>query len=131
MISTKKIMAGKWHKLVCGGRKRICLISPNSDQTFVANRGNFVIYSRDKRRFVLPLAYLQHNIFQELLEISEQEFGLQASGPITLPCDSIFMNSLVPLFHHGLARNLDFAMRNSNSSSLCVAADYPLVRDCH
>ncbi|XP_050113842.1 auxin-responsive protein SAUR64-like, partial [Malus sylvestris] len=63
----------------------------------VSEKGNFVVYTIDKRRFVLPLSYLSNHIFQELFKISEEEFGLSSSEPITLPCDSFFMNYMVSL----------------------------------
>ncbi|EXB95378.1 hypothetical protein L484_014351 [Morus notabilis] len=90
-------MVRKWHKLVC------C-------RSFVGDRGYFVIYSNDQRRFVLPLEHLQQNIFQELLKMSEQEFGLQSGGPITLPCDSVFMDSILSLIQRGKAKDLDRAI---------------------
>ncbi|CAL9109208.1 unnamed protein product, partial [Musa textilis] len=48
------------------------------------------------RRFVVPIAYLKSNIFQELLRMSEEEFGVPVGDrPITLPCDAAFMEHVV------------------------------------
>ena len=52
----------------------------------VADKGHFVVYTTDKRRFVVPLMYLNNEIFRELLKMSEDEFELPNDGPITLPC---------------------------------------------
>lgn len=106
MISPKKlIMARKWHKLTCGGNKRMSFSRNNGNvknaascsATFVAERGHFVIYSSDQRRFMLPLTYLRYDIIQKLLKISEEEFGSSRCGPIILPCDSVFIDSVVSL----------------------------------
>ncbi|KAL5778323.1 hypothetical protein ACOSP7_011249 [Xanthoceras sorbifolium] len=70
-------------------RRQISL--PRNATTSVAQKGHFVVYSIDKKRFEVPLQYLNHDIFIELLEMSKEEFGLQASGPIMLPCDAAFM----------------------------------------
>lgn len=51
-----------------------------------AQKGHFVVYTADQRRFVIPLKYLKNNIIGELFRIAEDEFGLPNSGPITLPC---------------------------------------------
>ncbi|XP_017187798.2 auxin-responsive protein SAUR67-like [Malus domestica] len=73
----------------------------STTSNIVSEKGNFVVYTIDKRRFVLPLSYLSNHIFQELFKISEEEFGLSSSEPITLPCDSIFMNYMVSLVKRG------------------------------
>ncbi|MBA0623446.1 hypothetical protein Godav_008911 [Gossypium davidsonii] len=62
-----------------------------------ARAGHFVIYSSDKRRFVVPLAYLRTKVFQELLRLSEEEFGMPKDGPITLPCDAAVLEYVLSL----------------------------------
>lgn len=37
-------------------------------------------------RFVIPLVFLSHPLFLDLLEDSEKEYGFKHSGPITIPC---------------------------------------------
>ncbi|CAN0845588.1 Auxin-responsive protein SAUR62 [Linum grandiflorum] len=61
----------------------------------VANRGHFVVYTADFKRFVLPLSYLEHAVFRELFQKSEEEFGVPGDGPIMVPCDSVFMENAV------------------------------------
>lgn len=59
--------------------------------SFVAEKGHFVVYSAERKRFMLPLAYLKSDMFRELLKMSEDEFGLGGDGPIVLPCDAGFL----------------------------------------
>ena len=83
------------------------------------DKGHFVVYTMDKRRFVIPLAYLSNSIFLELLKMSEEEFGLSSDGPILLPCDSVFMNYMVLLIQRGLAKDLEEAVLNSLNTYRC------------
>ncbi|KAK0581809.1 hypothetical protein LWI29_018245 [Acer saccharum] len=58
----------------------------------LAEKGLFVIYTFDQKRFVIPLAYLSNVIFRELLKLSEEEFGLSSDEPIiALQCNAAFM----------------------------------------
>ena len=75
MINPKKLirMARKWQKVAALGRKRISLerinrgVDADSCSTSsVADKGHFVVYSSDRRRFEIPLAYLNSEIFREL-----------------------------------------------------------------
>ncbi|WJZ83552.1 hypothetical protein VitviT2T_003223 [Vitis vinifera] len=77
-------MARKWQKMAAFGRKRISLqrINEGVDEescstSSVADKGHFVVYSSDRRRFVIPLAYLDSEIMRELFQMSEEEFGIQ------------------------------------------------------
>ncbi|KAD4982154.1 hypothetical protein E3N88_18825 [Mikania micrantha] len=76
MMTARKLvkMAKKWPK---ESSKSCC-------NEKMANKGHFVVYTIDKNRFVIPLSYLNTNIFKELLRMSEDEFGLPSNGPITL-----------------------------------------------
>ncbi|PHU00085.1 Auxin-responsive protein SAUR67 [Capsicum chinense] len=56
----------------------------------------------------------------ELLNISEEEFGLPSGGPITLPCDSAFMDYIVSLIKKGItAGDLHKALLLSITSCCC------------
>ncbi|KAG6496165.1 hypothetical protein ZIOFF_044013 [Zingiber officinale] len=59
----------------------------------VADKGHFVVYNMDDERFVVPLSFLKSCIFQELLKVLAEEFGLSGEGPITLACSGVFMDS--------------------------------------
>ncbi|XP_044953348.1 auxin-responsive protein SAUR32-like [Hordeum vulgare subsp. vulgare] len=38
------------------------------------------------RRFVIPIAYLYHPLFQRLLEAARDTYGYDSAGPLRLPC---------------------------------------------
>lgn len=128
MISSKKLvkMARKWQKLAAMGRKRISL-PRNHDEakgescstSKVADKGHFVVYTCDQRRFAIPLAYLNHDIFRKLLEMSEDEFGLPSAGPIILPCDAILVEYIISLIRQGLASDLQHALLTSIITARC------------
>ncbi|KAK9667190.1 hypothetical protein RND81_14G239800 [Saponaria officinalis] len=45
-------------------------------------------YTKDKKRYVVPLSCLSHPAFQDLLSLAEQEFGFHhPEGGLTIPCD--------------------------------------------
>ncbi|XVE95868.1 hypothetical protein REPUB_Repub02eG0171400 [Reevesia pubescens] len=134
MISRKILirMARKWQKMAAIERKRVT--SPRTNQKMaganhsnkspVVDKGHFVIYTSDQKRFVIPLAYLGNNIFVELLKMSEEEFGLPSDGPITLPCDSVVMDYIVSLLQRGLAKDLEKAVVSSVASYRCSSNTY-------
>ncbi|KAL8051217.1 hypothetical protein ABFX02_06G132400 [Erythranthe guttata] len=52
-------------------------------------KGHLAVYigESEKKRFVIPLSYLNHPSFQELLCQAEDEFGFHHSmGGLTIPC---------------------------------------------
>ncbi|KAL2925968.1 Auxin-responsive protein SAUR64 [Bienertia sinuspersici] len=106
MINTRKLikMARKWHKVAAASRKRISWPRP------VADKGHFVVYTIDGRRFTIPLEYLKSEIFIELLRIAEEEFGVTCSGPIMLPCDSKFMEYATSLIQRRVSEDLEKAL---------------------
>uniref|UniRef100_A0A6N2KBG4 Uncharacterized protein n=1 Tax=Salix viminalis TaxID=40686 RepID=A0A6N2KBG4_SALVM len=40
----------------------------------------------EQQRFVIPVIYINHPLFMELLKEAEEEFGFDQAGPITIPC---------------------------------------------
>ncbi|XP_030460452.1 auxin-responsive protein SAUR32-like [Syzygium oleosum] len=40
----------------------------------------------ERRRFVIPVMYVNHPRFVQLLKEAEEEFGFDQKGPITIPC---------------------------------------------
>lgn len=90
MISPKKLIkiARKWQGLATLQRKRISFSRFNNPS---------VAETADQSRFVFPISYLNNYIFQELLIMSEEEFGLPSNGPITLPFDAMFIRYAVSL----------------------------------
>ncbi|KAK2665670.1 hypothetical protein Ddye_004244 [Dipteronia dyeriana] len=120
MINPKKLIkfARKWQRVAALRRKRISSPGFNTSASAVADKGHFVVYTTDQRRFVLPISYLSNQIFQELLMMSKEEFGLPSNGPITLPCDAALMEYAVSLIQ-GCVRHLQEALVVSISSSRC------------
>ncbi|EYU35287.1 hypothetical protein ABFS82_06G130600 [Erythranthe guttata] len=52
-------------------------------------KGHLAVYigESEKKRFVIPLSYLNHPSFQELLCQAEEEFGFHhPMGGLTIPC---------------------------------------------
>ncbi|XXG40246.1 hypothetical protein AAC387_Pa01g1015 [Persea americana] len=51
-------------------------------------KGHFAIYVGERQtRFVIPVSYLKHPSFQDLLGRAEEEFGFDHQmGGLTIPC---------------------------------------------
>ncbi|WOL01108.1 hypothetical protein Cni_G09821 [Canna indica] len=106
MLTPKRLlgMARKWQKRATLGRKRVTWMS-NKDaspevtarNTMVADKGHFVVYSYEGKRFMVPLAFLNSGVFQDLLRLTEEEFGFSGDGPILLPCDVVLLEYILSL----------------------------------
>ncbi|KAL7108738.1 hypothetical protein ACP275_06G132000 [Erythranthe tilingii] len=62
--------------------------------------GHLAVYfgESEKKRFVIPLSYLNHPSFQELLCQAEEEFGFRhPMGGLTIPCSE---ESFIDLTSH-------------------------------
>ncbi|VVA92963.1 unnamed protein product [Arabis nemorensis] len=119
MMNSKKIMkmVKKWQQRAALKRKRISVQRTNTSASFV-EKGCFVVYTADKTRFAFPISYLSNYVFQELLKISEEEFGIPSGGPITLPFDSVFLEYLIKLIERRMDGDMENALLMSISSSL-------------
>ncbi|CAK7329401.1 unnamed protein product [Dovyalis caffra] len=126
MINPMKLIkfAKKWQKLAALESKRISIQrsgedenTNNNDKSPVADKGHFVVYTVDQRRFEFPISYLNNNIFRELLEMSEEEFGLPRNGPITLLCDAMFMEYAASLMQQNVDKDMEKALLMSIASS--------------
>ncbi|KAL7108741.1 hypothetical protein ACP275_06G132300 [Erythranthe tilingii] len=63
-------------------------------------KGHLAVYvgHNEKKRFVIPLSYLNHPSFQELLFQAEEEFGFHhPMGGLTIPCSE---ESFIDLTSH-------------------------------
>ncbi|KAL7108740.1 hypothetical protein ACP275_06G132200 [Erythranthe tilingii] len=61
----------------------------NERRTTEVPKGHWAVYvgKGDKKRFVIPLSYLNHPSFQDLQFQAEEEFGFHhRMGGITIPC---------------------------------------------
>ncbi|KAM0945343.1 putative small auxin-up RNA [Dioscorea sansibarensis] len=79
----------------------------------VPEKGHFFVYTSEGKRFMVPLAYLTNNIFKELLRMSEEEFGLPADGPITLPCEAASMEYVLSLLRRGVSKEMEMQLLSS------------------
>ena len=60
-----------------------------SATTAVVPKGHFAVYVGEaaKKRFVVPISYLNNPSFQKFLSHSEEEFGFNhPMGGVTIPC---------------------------------------------
>lgn len=65
------------------------LNSPRKSSSTVP-KGFFAVYvgETQKRRHVIPISYLKHPSFQDLLSKAEEEFGFDhPMGGLTIPCN--------------------------------------------
>ncbi|OMO73913.1 Auxin responsive SAUR protein [Corchorus olitorius] len=113
-------MARNWKMI----STKVAAADRSNYKSSVADKGHFVIYTIDNKRFVIPLAYLSNSIFKQLFKMSEEEFGLSSDGPIRLPCDSVIMNYIVLLVGRGLAKDLERAVLNSITCHRCSSYSF-------
>ncbi|CAN1134710.1 Auxin-responsive protein SAUR62 [Linum perenne] len=113
-INPKRLLqiAKKWQTIAAtrgktGGRIRITLpklkiLDDHHDDHDEVKKGHFAVYTavEERKRFVVPLEFLNVTIFIQLLKQSEEQLGLPCDGPITLPCDPSFLEYLIGLFQH-------------------------------
>ncbi|EXB22714.1 hypothetical protein L484_000889 [Morus notabilis] len=60
-------------------------------------KGHFAVYvgEAEKKRFVIPISYLNHPLFQDLLNRAEEEFGFDhPTGGLSIPCSEDYFSSL-------------------------------------
>ncbi|KAG4392903.1 hypothetical protein AAZX31_04G211900 [Glycine max] len=61
----------------------------------------------EQQRFVIPVMYMNHPLFMQLLKKAEEEYGFDQKGPITIPCHVEHFRSVQGLIdkdkslHHG------------------------------
>ncbi|MBA0756054.1 hypothetical protein Gogos_019995 [Gossypium gossypioides] len=123
MISARKLikLARKWQKMAAIKRKRITFSTTAS----MVEKGHFVVYSADEKRFMLPLEYLKNEMVMELFTLAEEEFGIPSNGHLILPFDSTFMEYTIGLIKRKASKEVEKALimsivneRCSSSSSL-------------
>ncbi|XP_044509594.1 auxin-responsive protein SAUR67-like [Mangifera indica] len=141
MISPRKLikMAKKWQKVATSKQKSISLPkatgvvdSESCSTSSVAEKGHFVVYTADQRRFVIPLRYLNNDIIQELFTMAEEEFGLPSGGPITLPCDADFMEYVISLIQRHATNDVEKVLLMSLATSRCLqSSDLHQVQSNH
>ncbi|XWS62689.1 hypothetical protein CRYUN_Cryun06bG0032600 [Craigia yunnanensis] len=61
----------------------------SSSDTTVVTKGHFAVYvgEAEKKRFVVPISFLKHPSFQNLLSQAEEEYGFNHPlGALMIPC---------------------------------------------
>uniref|UniRef100_A0A5B7A7Y8 Putative auxin-induced protein X15-like n=1 Tax=Davidia involucrata TaxID=16924 RepID=A0A5B7A7Y8_DAVIN len=69
--------------------KRILHPARGTSEATDVPKGHFAVYVGEiqKRRFVVPISYLNHPSFQNFLNQAEEEFGFDhPMGALTIPC---------------------------------------------
>ncbi|KAL7257473.1 hypothetical protein ACSBR1_003716 [Camellia fascicularis] len=65
-------------------------------------KGHLAVYVGENyvKRFVIPISYLNHSLFQDLLHGAEEEFGFHhPMGGLTIPCSEDYFISLISLLN--------------------------------
>lgn len=56
-----------------------------------SKKGHVAVYvghDENKKRHVMPVSFLNHPLFQDLLSLAEEEYGFNhPMGGLTIPCD--------------------------------------------
>lgn len=51
----------------------------------------YVGQGEQQQRFIIPVVYINHPLFEKLLKEAEEEYGFEQKGTITIPCQvSVF-----------------------------------------
>ncbi|KAA8547060.1 hypothetical protein F0562_003489 [Nyssa sinensis] len=72
------------------------------------------------QRFVIPISYLYHPLFQRLLDKAHEVYGYHTTGPLKLPLPPPpppSFNFVIPLL---LNNSLNFKQREKNRSTLFI-----------
>ncbi|KAL8267369.1 hypothetical protein R6Q59_004744 [Mikania micrantha] len=80
------MVAFRLHSLVANAKQ---LIKHNNKHQRDVPKGYLAVYVGEiqRKRFVVPLSYLDQPFFQDLLRRSEEEFGFNhPMGGLTIPC---------------------------------------------
>ncbi|XP_051137894.1 auxin-responsive protein SAUR32-like [Andrographis paniculata] len=87
----------------CSGERREARGIPKGCLAITVGQG------LERRRFVIPVSYLNHPLFTQLLKEAEEEYGFDQKGAINIPChleDFIHVRGLIdkeaPPHHHQL-----------------------------
>lgn len=72
----------------------------NSEDDFVTAEGCFSVdVGKERIRFSLPISCLNHPLIRALMERSAEEFGMDQSGVLTIPCDVQSFQHVMWLVH--------------------------------
>ncbi|KAF0908647.1 hypothetical protein E2562_026863 [Oryza meyeriana var. granulata] len=102
MVSSLRLaeISKKWH----GGGGKVTSPTAAAAAAAACPRGHFAAYTRDGSRFFIPIAYLGSDIFRELLNTAEEEFGAPGDRPIVLPCSADRLDQILAAFRAGAGK---------------------------
>ncbi|KAJ4714231.1 Auxin-induced protein [Melia azedarach] len=61
-------------------------------------KGHFVVYVGENRsRYIIPISWCRHPLFQNLLRKSEEAYGYKQDMGITIPCDEQAFRSVTSM----------------------------------
>ncbi|XP_068646677.1 protein SMALL AUXIN UP-REGULATED RNA 12-like [Aristolochia californica] len=64
-------------------------------------KGHFPVYvGEQRRRYIVPLSFLEDPKFQMLLQRAEEEYGFEHKMGLTIPCEETVFRSLTDLLDH-------------------------------
>ncbi|XP_050227841.1 auxin-responsive protein SAUR50-like [Mercurialis annua] len=67
----------------------------HQDLPYDVPKGHFAVYVGENRsRYIVPLSWLDHPEFQNLLQRAEEEYGFKHDMGITIPCEEVVFRSL-------------------------------------
>ncbi|KAL6011851.1 hypothetical protein ACLOJK_002317 [Asimina triloba] len=92
--------------------RKLSISRDGGSSSSITEKGHFVVYTMDGRRFMIPLGFLNSTVFKELLRMSEDVFGFPSScrRRITLPCDAVFLEYVVSLVEGGVPEIVEKAL---------------------
>ncbi|XP_015570967.2 auxin-induced protein X10A-like [Ricinus communis] len=79
-------------------RQSAFVASKASSASLDVPKGFIAVYIGDaqKKRFLVPISYLNHSSFRDLLSIAEEEFGFDhPMGGLTIPCREDTFNDVI------------------------------------
>ncbi|XP_015581825.1 auxin-responsive protein SAUR50 [Ricinus communis] len=61
-------------------------------------KGHFAVYvGQNRSRYIVPISWLDHPEFQNLLQRAEEEFGFKHDMGLTIPCEEVVFRSLTAM----------------------------------
>jgi len=89
----KTVMAKRFPSIVSNAMQ---VLSPHAKNKKGVPKGHVAVYvgENEMKRYVVPLTYLSHPSFQDLLRHAEEEFGYgHPMGGLTIPCkEEVFLS---------------------------------------
>ncbi|KAK6916667.1 Small auxin-up RNA [Dillenia turbinata] len=72
-------------------------------QRTLSQRHEIYVGEGHKKRFVIPISYLNHPLFQDLLHWAEEKYGFDhPMGGLTIPCSEDYFVSLISMLTHAV-----------------------------